>query len=110
MCNTFGIPHVASMGLDGDWSLGIPWNGSMGNAVGFHGLALGAAHWEFHSKCSMGMPLGCPDGAPMELHWYCSIGAPWKCLMGNALAIPPCGFYGIGWGLAIGNSMEWFYG
>ena len=29
------------MGLDGDWSLGIPWNGSMGNALGSHGLALG---------------------------------------------------------------------
>ena len=29
------------MGLDGDWPLGIPWNGSMGNALGFHGLALG---------------------------------------------------------------------
>ena len=41
MCDTFGIPHVASMGLDGDWSLGIPWNGSMGNALGSHGLALG---------------------------------------------------------------------
>ena len=22
----------------------------------------------------------------------------------------PCGFYGIGWGLIIGNSMEWLYG
>ena len=41
MCNTFGIPHVASMGLDGDGSLGMPWNGSMGSALGFHGLALG---------------------------------------------------------------------
>ena len=33
MGNTLGIPHVASMGLDGDCS--------MGNALGFHGLALG---------------------------------------------------------------------
>ena len=41
MCNTFGIPHVASMGLDGDWSLIIPWHGSMGNALGSHGLAWG---------------------------------------------------------------------
>ena len=41
MCNTFGIHHVASMGLDGDCSLGIPWHGSMGNALGPHGLALG---------------------------------------------------------------------
>ena len=41
MCNTFGIPHVASMGLDGDSSLGLPGNASMGKAVGFHGLALG---------------------------------------------------------------------
>ena len=39
MCHTFGIPHVASMGLDGDWTLWIPWNGSMGNALGFQGLA-----------------------------------------------------------------------
>ena len=22
----------------------------------------------------------------------------------------PCGFYGIGWGLNIGKSMEWLYG
>ena len=41
MGNPMGIPHVASMGLDGDWSLWIPWNGSMGNALGCHGLALG---------------------------------------------------------------------
>ena len=92
-------PHVASMGLDGDWPLGIPWNGSMGNAVGFHGLALGAAHWEFHSKCSMGMPLGCPNGAPMALHWYCSIGAPWKMPYEKYIGDSPCGLYGIGWGI-----------
>ena len=41
MCNTFEIPHVSSMGFDGDWSLGIPWHGSMANALGSHGLALG---------------------------------------------------------------------
>ena len=41
MCNTFGNPHMASMGLDGAWPLGNPWNGSMGNALGSHGLALG---------------------------------------------------------------------
>ena len=132
MGNAWGF-HQASMGLDGDWSLGIPWNGSMGNAVGFHGLALGAAHWEFHSKCSMGMPLGCPDGAPMELHWYCSIGAPWKCLMGNTWAIPhvasmglagdwslgipwdgsmgnAMGFHGLPLGLLTGHSMGMLYG
>ena len=34
-------PHVASMGLAGDSSLGLPWHASMGKAVGFHGLALG---------------------------------------------------------------------
>ena len=32
---------MASMGLDGDGSLGIPWNCSMGIALGVHGLALG---------------------------------------------------------------------
>ena len=41
MGNTWAIPHVASMGLVGDWALGIPWAGSMGNTLGFHGLALG---------------------------------------------------------------------
>ena len=41
MCNTIGIPHVASMGLDEGGSLGSPWHGSMGNALGSHGLALG---------------------------------------------------------------------
>ena len=66
MCNTLGVPspmwllwdwmgsdhwefhglvlwamHWDSMGLHWDWSLGIPWNCSMGNALGFHGLALG---------------------------------------------------------------------
>ena len=41
MGNALGIHHVASMGLDVDCSLGIPWHGSMGNAVGFHGLTLG---------------------------------------------------------------------
>ena len=34
---------MASMGLDGDSSLGLPWNASMGKAVGLHGLALGLA-------------------------------------------------------------------
>ena len=43
MGNALGIPHVASMGLDGDWSLGSLWHSSMGNALGFHGLALGLA-------------------------------------------------------------------
>ena len=41
MGNAKGSHHVASMGLDVDCSLGIPWNGSMGNALGSHGLALG---------------------------------------------------------------------
>ena len=43
MGNTWGPPHVASMGLDGDSSLGHPWDDSMGKAVGLHGLALGLA-------------------------------------------------------------------
>ena len=44
MGNTWvGSPQVASMGLDGDSSLGLPWNASVGKAVGFHGLALGLA-------------------------------------------------------------------
>ena len=41
MGNALRFPPVASMGLGVDWSLGIPWNGSMGNALGSHGLALG---------------------------------------------------------------------
>ena len=45
LCHTLGCPppHVASMGLDGDSSLGLPWDASMGKAVGLHGLALGLA-------------------------------------------------------------------
>ena len=41
MGNTLGSPQVASMGLEVEWSLGMPWHGSMGKALGFHGLALG---------------------------------------------------------------------
>ena len=41
MGNALGSPHVASMGLDAVCSLGIPWHGLMGTALGFHGLALG---------------------------------------------------------------------
>ena len=41
MGNALRMPHVASMGLGVDCSLGNPWNGSMGNALGSHGLALG---------------------------------------------------------------------
>ena len=33
--------HWDSMDLHWAWSLGLPWNGSMGDALGFHGLALG---------------------------------------------------------------------
>ena len=87
----------------------------------FHGMVLWVMQWDSMDlhwvllignstpKCSMAMPLGCPDGAPMELHWYCSIGAPWKCLMGNALGIHICGFSVNGWGLLIGASMELFF-
>ena len=35
------FPYVASLGLDGDCSLGVLWNGCLCNALGFHGLALG---------------------------------------------------------------------
>ena len=31
-------------------------------------------------------------------------------LLCNTLGSPPCGFYGIGWGVTIGTSMAWFYG
>ena len=37
------FPYVASLGLDGDCSLGVLWNGCLCNALGFHGLALGLA-------------------------------------------------------------------
>ena len=43
MGNTLGFPHVVSMGLDGDSSLGLPWNASMGKVIGFNGLALALA-------------------------------------------------------------------
>merc|ERR1739836_359275 len=59
MCNTFGIPHVASMGLDGD------------DHWGFHGMALWAMHWD-----------------PMDLHWGCSLRSPWQCSKGRSLGCP----------------------
>ena len=47
----------------------------------------------------------------MELHCYGSIGAAWKCLMCKTFGIPPpCGFYGVGWGLILGKPMAWLYG
>ena len=87
----------------------------------FHGMALWAMHWDpmdLHWGCSLRIPwecsrcrsLGSPHVAPMEFHLYWSKGAPWLCFMGNAFRIPHVGIYGIGWGLIIGNSMEWLYG
>ena len=58
----------------------------------------------------MGMSLCCPQVTPMGMHGGWSIGAPWKCLMCNTMGSTPCGFYGIGWGLIIGNPMALFYG
>merc|ERR1711860_226438 len=68
MGNTLGIPQVASMGLAGDWSLGIPWHGSMvmhWESMDLHWGSSCGVPW----KCSMAMPLGCPHGSPMDLHW-----------------------------------------
>ena len=93
MRNTCGIPHVASMGLDGGCSLGIPWNASMANALGFHGLAL---------VLLIGNSI---LSALWVCHWDVQMELPWHCFMGNAL-----GLQGLALGLLIGNSMEVVYG
>ena len=66
----------ATMWILWDWlwivHLGIPWHGSMGNAVGFHGLALGlligqykvSALWVGHWDVHMGVPWDCIGNAP----------------------------------------------
>ena len=71
MGSTWGIPplpHVASMGLDGNWALGVPWNGSMANALGFPWACIGAAHCEFHGS------------ALWVGHWDVYMGFPWNCI------------------------------
>ena len=72
MGNALGSPHVASMGLDGDWSLGIQLECAMGNALGFHGLALGlligdsmeVLHGEVIGMSAWGSPWHCIGTAP----------------------------------------------
>ena len=79
MGNALGIHPVASMGLAGDCSLGVPWHGSMGNALGCHGLALGLA---------IGNSMGVLYGKVMVMCTGESHGLAWVMLHRSAMEVP----------------------
>ena len=85
---TFGIPHVASMVLDGGGIIGNSMEWLYGQCIGIPWTCIGGCSLRSPWKWSMGRSLGCPPGTPMELHCYCSIGAAWKCLVCNTFGIP----------------------
>ena len=83
--------------------MGIPWAGSMGNALGVHGLALGLV---------IGNSMGVLYGYAIVMSTGDSYGLAWLMLHRSTMDVPsvkyigippPCGFYGIGWGWFIGE-------
>ena len=48
----------------------------VGNALGFHGLALGLLIWAYHGSARWVGHWDVQMDTPMELDWQCSIGAP----------------------------------
>ena len=59
--------------------MGIPWDGSMGNALGFHGLALGLV---------IGNPMGMLYGLVIVMSTGDSHGLAWLMLHRSTMDVP----------------------
>merc|ERR1711894_223670 len=114
MASALGFPHVPSLELHWDFSLGNAMAVFYGQCIGispcaFFGIALGLLIGECHG--SVLWPVHWDF--PMCLLWNCigtsHWGMPWQCSMASALGFPHVPSLELHWDFSLGNAMAVFY-